>query len=96
MIRLIDVYRYFCLCEYKGADQLCSNCTTDQRLCFHFTNTPIPLLHTYNQNFKILALFCECTERFVSDLVGIPEDRFSGVVAHLMIRLIEFCRYLPY
>ena len=25
----------FCICENKGADQLCSNCTADhQRLCF--------------------------------------------------------------
>ena len=24
----------FCLSENKGADQLCSNCTADQRLCF--------------------------------------------------------------
>ena len=23
-----------CICENKGADQLCSNCTADQRLCF--------------------------------------------------------------
>ena len=24
----------FCLCKNKGADQLCSNCTAEQRLCF--------------------------------------------------------------
>ena len=24
----------FCLCDNKGADQLCSECTADQRLCF--------------------------------------------------------------
>ena len=24
----------FCICENKGADQLCSNCTADQHLCF--------------------------------------------------------------
>ena len=36
----------FCQCETKGADQLCSNCTADQRLCFHYTDTSstIPLL----------------------------------------------------
>ena len=28
----------FCLCENKGANQLCSNCTADQRLCFRYTN----------------------------------------------------------
>ena len=34
----------FCICENKGADQLCSNCTADQRLCFRYTDSPIPLL----------------------------------------------------
>ena len=32
----------FCICEYKGADQLCGNRTDDQRLCFCTHNT-IPL-----------------------------------------------------
>ena len=32
------------LCENKGADQLCSNCTADQRLCFRFSSSPIPFL----------------------------------------------------
>ena len=30
---------------------------------------------------KILTLFCGCTDRLVSDLVGNPEDRFSRVTA---------------
>ena len=30
--------------ETKGADQLCSNCTADQRLCFRYTNSTITLL----------------------------------------------------
>ena len=34
----------FCLCENKGADQLCSNCTADQRLCFRYRDSTIPLL----------------------------------------------------
>ena len=34
----------FCLCENKGADQLCSNCTADQRLCFRYTDSTILLL----------------------------------------------------
>ena len=29
------------------------------------------------RNFKPLAIFCGCTARFVSGLVGNPEDRFS-------------------
>ena len=31
-----------------------------------------------------LAIFCGCTARFVSDLVGNPEDRFSDVAAYLI------------
>ena len=34
----------FCRCENKDADQLCSNCTADQRLCFRFMDSTIPLL----------------------------------------------------
>ena len=30
--------------KHKGADQLCSNCEADQRLCFHYTDSTIPLL----------------------------------------------------
>ena len=33
-----------CLCENKGADQLCSNCTADQRLCFRYTDSTFPPL----------------------------------------------------
>ena len=34
----------FCLCENKGANQLRSNCEADQRLCFRYTDSTIPLL----------------------------------------------------
>ena len=33
-----------CTGENKGADQLRSNCTADQRLCFRHTDSTIPLL----------------------------------------------------
>ena len=36
-----------CICENKGADQLRSNCEADQRLCFHYTDSTIPLLAKY-------------------------------------------------
>ena len=36
-----------------------------------------------NRNFKPLAIFRGCTARFVSDLVGNPEDRFSHNEAHI-------------
>ena len=34
----------FCICEYKDADQLRSNCAADLRLCFRYTDSTIPLL----------------------------------------------------
>ena len=69
----------FLICENKGADQLRSNCTADQRLCFRYINSTIPLL----PNFKPLTIFFGCTARFVSDLVRNPEDWFSHIVAHI-------------
>ena len=33
-----------CIGENKAADQLCSNCTADQRLCFRCTDSTILLL----------------------------------------------------
>ena len=34
----------FCICKNKDADQLRSNCAADQRICFRYINTTIPLL----------------------------------------------------
>ena len=33
-----------CICENKDADQLCSNCTADQHLCFRHTDSTMPIL----------------------------------------------------
>ena len=66
----------FCICENKDADQLRGNREADQRLCFRHTDSTIPLLPIYEIS-KPLVIFCGCTTRFVWDLVGNPEDRFS-------------------
>ena len=68
MLRVLEVFVYmrklaFCICENKGADQLRSKCAADQRLCFHYIDSIIPLLA------KPLAIFYDCTAGFVSDLV---------------------------
>ena len=34
----------FCICENKDADQLGGNREADQRLCFRYTDSTIPLL----------------------------------------------------
>ena len=36
----------FLVCENKGADQLCNNCTADLHLCIRYTDLTI-LLHKY-------------------------------------------------
>ena len=60
----------------------------DQRLC-------IPFIDTYLiQNFKPLAIFCECTARFVSDLVGNPEDRFSSYEADTKFGALGCLNYM--
>ena len=65
------------VCKNKGADQLRSNCPADQRLCFRYIDSKVP------RHFKPLTIFCDCTARFVSDLVGNPDDTFSRDVAHI-------------
>ena len=79
-----------CLVENKGEDQLRSNCEADQRLCFRYTDSTIPLLLKI-RNFKLLALFCDCTGRFVSDLfeshiVGFPTRRLNFIIIILSFR----------
>ena len=71
----------FCICENKDTDQLCGNRTADQCLCFRYIDSAIPLLP--KSLYKSLAFFCGCTARFVSDLVGNLEDRFSYDAAHI-------------
>ena len=37
----------FCICENKYADQLLGHREADQRLCFRYTDSTIPLLSKY-------------------------------------------------
>ena len=37
----------FCICENKEADQLHRDCAADQRLCFFYIVSTIPLLPKY-------------------------------------------------
>ena len=37
----------FGICEKKDADKLCGNREADQRLCFRYTDSTIPLLPKY-------------------------------------------------
>ena len=58
---------------------------------------------SYIQNFKPLAIFYFCTARFVSELVGNPEDRFSHneaqisvVISHEQLRDNTEYMYIAY
>ena len=72
----------FCICENKDADQLRSDCAADQRLCFRYIESTISLLS--KSKIKPLAISSDCTARFVWDLVGNPDYRFSHNEAHLI------------
>ena len=66
----------FCICENKDADQLRGNREADQRLCFRYTDSTIPLLPK--------SEISSCTARFVSDLVGNLKDQFSHNEAQII------------
>ena len=46
----------FCICENKDADQLRGNCEADQRLCFRYTDSTIPLLSKFQAPSYLLWL----------------------------------------
>ena len=56
------------LCENKGAGQLCCNSEADQRLCFRYTDSTIPLL----SKSKISSLYMSSVlvQLSLADLVG--------------------------
>ena len=45
-----------CICENKDADQLRGNHEADQRLCFRYTDSTLPLL------LNLLACFCDSVQ----------------------------------
>ena len=73
----------------KAADQLCGYRAADQRLCSYYihVDSTIPLL-LKSKYFKTLALFSDCAARFVSDLVGNPEDGVSRFMAHMILLVL--------
>ena len=63
----------FCLCVNKDADQLRGDFVLATRI--------VQSLYFLYPKFQ--AIFSECTARFVSDLVGNPEGRYSHKEARL-------------
>ena len=71
----------FYISENKDADQLRGNREADQRLCFRYTDSAIPI-PSKSEIFKPLAIFCGCAAQFLSDQVG------NQNIGFLMKRLI--------
>ena len=69
----------FCICENKDADQLRSNCAADQRFCFRYSDSTIPLL----SKSEIYSPVC------------VPEDRFSHNEAHICVPLSLVLTRMP-
>ena len=88
-----------CICENKGADQLCSNCEADQRLCFRYTDSKIPLqvfsLHDLNyilcgtQTIRTITPFI-----IILLLVRILSDRF--IIYEDSCNTNQHCKYCKY
>ena len=75
----------FCLFENKGTDQLRSKCEADQRLCFRYTDSKIPLLLISKiSSFQPASVT-------VFPVVGNPEDRFRA--SRLIFFITLTCPY---
>ena len=67
----------FCICENKDADQLRGSREADQRLCFRYTDSTIPLLH--NTKFLVSSRFlCLYSQICVRPRRKLRRQIFSG------------------
>ena len=73
-----------CICENKDADQLRGNREADQRLCFRYMDSTIPLLLKI-RNFKLLALFLCLYRPVCVRPVRKPHCLFSHEVAQFIV-----------
>ena len=73
-----------CIGENKGADQLRSNCEADQRLCFRYTDSTIPLFSTLNPKFQASSMLLCLYSLICVRPVRKPHCWFSHKAAHLL------------
>ena len=76
-----------CICENKDADQLRSNCAADQRLCFRYTDSTIPLLPKSEISSLLPASVVEQTG-LCQIWSETPKTGFSHNEAQIMSRLL--------
>ena len=84
----------FCICENKDADQLRGNRKADQRLCFRYTHSTIPLF----PKSEISSLYPSSVGLQPGLCSGVrpgrnTEDRFSHNAAHFTI-LTDFRTFM--
>ena len=94
-MRTLDLYS----CDNKGADQLHSICTADQRLCFHYSASTIP--YFFNLIFLYAVAWLGCTLH-VTWLCYIPNTYsihkvsslkfayFQGKLSRYMIKMYRY------
>ena len=80
----------FCICENKDADQLRSYCAADQRLCFSYMDSTIPLLSKSEISSNLPSYVT------VQPLVGNPENRFSHNEAQIILYFIHYAVSVVY
>ena len=77
----------FCICENKDADQLRGNREADQRLCFRYTDSTIPLLPK-SEISSLLPSFVAVQPGLCRTMSKNPEDRFFHNEAHITEAII--------
>ena len=70
-----------CIGENKGVDQLHGNREADQHLCFHYTDSTIPLLNT--PEFQASSLLLCVYSLVCVEPVWKPHCWFSHEAAHI-------------
>ena len=70
-----------CICQNKGADQLRVNGEADQRLCFRYSDSTIPLLSKFPVSSHLLCLYSPICVGPVRK----PHCWFSHEAAHLLL-----------
>ena len=79
----------FCICENKDADQLRGNSEADQRLCFRYIASTIPLL----PNSEISSLYPSSVAVQLGLCRTWSETRFSHNEAHELCHLKQFVTF---
>ena len=79
----------FCICENKGADQLCGNPEANQCLCFLLIDSTIPLLSKFN-------IYAPNFEKVGSILLSAcPSVRASVRSKNFKARVLKFHIWIP-